>query len=132
MSWVNWIIKFKNKKEVFIDWSEFITCVEKYGAIQASPGSSNSYELQMKEPIGECVLVYGSPASGVSSISINRPIANHYIRPFVFDVLSRFDMVLCDQNFSKGTSAKDLSGHIPKQILKEGIRVVQNEAELYI
>lgn len=107
--------------------------LKKYGDIfiLPPPSSGKSYELKMKNPVGESVLIHGTPSEGVFAISINKPIDNDYLRPFIFDFLDSFDMILCDQNFLIVSSSKDLSILIPEQTLQEGVEIVKSENELF-
>ncbi len=131
MSWTDWIVSFENKQQITMDWDTVIEFAEQYGQLAQSISSESLYYLQMKHPIGECVLIHGSKIDGVGAISIDRPIDNIYIRPFVCDALSRFGAVLCDQNFTFGCAAKDVSMHIPESILTDGLDIVSQASELY-
>ena len=131
MGWTDWIVSFDEGQQIYWPWEEVVEFVQQYGKLQKSPYAQQIHNLQMENPISESVSIHGSAEEGVSAISISRPTDNVYIRPFVYKALLKFNAILCDQNFTSGCAATDLSGHIPASILNDGLTIVSSANEIY-
>jgi|GEM_PF-2087351 len=131
MGWTDWIVKFEHRQVGSIAWEEIYEFSKQYGTLTRCIDAENMYDLTMTHPIGECVHLHGDPTAGVNMISIDRPTDNAFIRPFIYTALTQFNMVLCDQNFTHGYSAVDLSSHIPEETLHDGVTVIDHMNALY-
>jgi len=130
MSWTDYIVKFKKQEQASIEWKKAVELSKKYGLITNKENQKDIHELVMEDSFG-IVNFHGNTTHGISMISIDRPTENELIRPFIFDYLTTFDMILCDQNFTHGVSAIDLKEHIPKGTLLDGVKIVKEANQIY-
>jgi len=132
MGATDFIYKFDKGDEGFIDWIEFETFSKRYGCLIAPEEPNVLYDFKFINPIASIVSVHGQPSTGVSCISIGKPLENEFIRPFIFDALATFQMVfLYGDGYPFGYATNHLHDEIPNGLLSEGIRIVSSPNELF-
>jgi len=130
MSWTDFIVKFENHEIVGVEWEKAVELSRKYGVLTLKKDQSNLHELEMENPFG-IVHFHGNNIDGINMVSIDRPTESEFIRPFIFDLLITFNMILCDQNFTGGVATSDIKEHIPEGTLLDGVKIVKAADEIY-
>jgi len=132
MGAIGFIYKFDKGTQGFVNWNELETFAMRYGWLIAPEEPNVLYDFEFINPIASTVSIHGHPSTGVSGISIGKPLENEFIRPFIYDALDTFKMVfIYGDGYPYGYATSHLDEDIPSGLFSEGLRVVSSPDKLF-